>query len=97
MRLFVALELPPDVIALVTEATAGSSERHPGVAWTAPDSWHVTLAFLGEVDGDAWPRSRRSWPSLPTARQRCRSAWPIRGGSVDASRGSAWRTTRRAP
>jgi 2'-5' RNA ligase len=50
MRLFVAIVLPPAVAAELArwlepvQAAAG-----PGLRWTSPDSWHITLAFLGEV------------------------------------------------
>lgn len=51
MRLFAALLPPP---AAVAELTAGLGPLHrlPGardLRWTAPDGWHYTLAFLGEV------------------------------------------------
>jgi 2'-5' RNA ligase len=50
LRLFVAVELPPEV----REALAGLQEgsRHqcgPGVRWTRPEGVHLTLKFLGEV------------------------------------------------
>jgi RNA 2',3'-cyclic 3'-phosphodiesterase len=49
VRLFVALRLPPDVV----EVVAGLGRPAlPGLAWTAPDQWHVTLRFLGEVADD---------------------------------------------
>ena len=47
MRCFVAVLPPPevsDVLARLDRPTA------PGVRWTYPDQWHVTLRFLGEVD-----------------------------------------------
>lgn len=50
MRLFVALALddgPRRVLERTVDAVAGSAPR---VRWTAPASWHVTLAFLGEVE-----------------------------------------------
>ena len=50
MRLFVAAQLPEDVL----EALAETSARLRGSVrgrYVAPDSFHVTLAFLGEVEG----------------------------------------------
>ncbi|MDE3086750.1 MAG: hypothetical protein KGJ77_08280, partial [Acidobacteriota bacterium] len=46
MRLFVAVDLPTDVAALVA-----GLERPPleTLRWTTPAQWHVTLRFLGEV------------------------------------------------
>ncbi len=47
MRLFIAVQPPPDVI----ERLAGlRRRRRDGVRWTTADQWHVTLRFLGEVD-----------------------------------------------
>lgn len=49
MRLFVALALadgPRRVLQRTVDAVADTAPR---VRWTAPDSWHVTLAFLGTV------------------------------------------------
>lgn len=48
MRLFVAVTLPDDVLSLV------ESLPRPGVVglrWTTRAQWHVTLRFLGRVDG----------------------------------------------
>jgi RNA 2',3'-cyclic 3'-phosphodiesterase len=53
MRLFVALPVDERVRRRLEEATAPwrSGERgDDGWRWTRPEGWHVTLAFLGEVD-----------------------------------------------
>lgn len=49
MRLFVALEVPGDVRGRVDAAVAPVRDRFPGLRWTRPEAWHLTLAFLGEV------------------------------------------------
>lgn len=57
MRLFVALLPPPAAIAGLTAALA-PLHRLPGardLRWTAPDGWHYTLAFLGDVPDDVRP------------------------------------------
>ncbi len=46
MRLFVAIALPDPVADLV--AALPRPER-PGVRWTTPAQWHITLRFLGEA------------------------------------------------
>ena len=49
MRLFIAAELPENLL----EALAETSARLRGAVkgrYVAPDSFHVTLAFLGEVE-----------------------------------------------
>jgi len=50
MRLFVAVSLPSDVMALVRDLP------RPDLAslrWTTEDQWHITLRFLGEVETPA--------------------------------------------
>src|SRR3954447_5123668 len=50
MRLFVAL-VPPETACDEIEATFGPlRESWPSLRWTRRASWHVTLAFYGEVD-----------------------------------------------
>ena len=46
MRLFVAVWPPPAIVAALA---ALPRPARPGVRWTAPEQWHVTLRFLGEV------------------------------------------------
>ncbi len=49
MRLFVALVPPAEAIAEL--ATVVNALRDtPGVRWTRAEQWHITLAFLAEVD-----------------------------------------------
>jgi 2'-5' RNA ligase len=51
MRLFVAVLPPPTAVAELA-AVLASARRLPQAAelrWTAAESWHFTLAFLGEV------------------------------------------------
>ncbi len=47
MRLFVALELPEAVRERLHRLGGGV----PGARWVAPERMHVTLRFIGEVDG----------------------------------------------
>ena len=49
MRLFVALVPPADALAELAAAVAALPET-PRLRWTRPEQWHVTLAFLAEVD-----------------------------------------------
>jgi 2'-5' RNA ligase len=47
MRLFVGVWPPADVVA----GLAGLDRPdRPGVRWTTPDQWHVTLRFLGSME-----------------------------------------------
>ncbi|MBW3658983.1 MAG: RNA 2',3'-cyclic phosphodiesterase [Actinobacteria bacterium] len=52
MRLFVAFGVADDVVDRLDRELAPLRDRHPGLNWTPPATWHVTLAFLGEVDGE---------------------------------------------
>jgi RNA 2',3'-cyclic 3'-phosphodiesterase len=53
MRLFVALKPPSEAVAELDGAVAALREQVPGLRWTAPAQWHLTLTFLGEVtEGD---------------------------------------------
>jgi RNA 2',3'-cyclic 3'-phosphodiesterase len=49
MRLFVALVPPADAVAELA-AAVDPLQATPGLRWTRPEQWHVTLAFLAEVD-----------------------------------------------
>jgi 2'-5' RNA ligase len=49
VRLFVALLPPSGVLDEVESAFAPYRDR-PGLRWTRRETWHVTLAFYGEVD-----------------------------------------------
>lgn len=46
-RLFVSIELPDDV----KQALARLSGDVPGARWLGPDEMHLTVRFIGEVDG----------------------------------------------
>lgn len=52
MRLFIALT--PSAVALgeLERVVAPLRDARPDLRWASPQSWHVTLAFLGEVNGE---------------------------------------------
>lgn len=52
MRLFVAIDLPEDVRALVEDGVAPLRDRFPRARWVPTRNQHVTLKFLGTT----WPR-----------------------------------------
>lgn len=49
MRLFVALELPPDVRQAAGELARELKRSGADVKWVKPETMHLTLKFLGEV------------------------------------------------
>jgi 2'-5' RNA ligase len=73
-RLFVALEVPEPVRHGLSEVVAPWRSRLSGARWTLPESWHVTLLFLGATDEDriGWIQDRlaevtRTTPALRTS------------------------------
>jgi RNA 2',3'-cyclic 3'-phosphodiesterase len=55
VRLFVALWPPPDAVSELLAAVDEVRTDAPRLRWTAPEKWHLTLAFLGEVPDDRRP------------------------------------------
>jgi 2'-5' RNA ligase len=56
LRLFVAIDVPSEVRALVDEAVASWRERFPSGRWVPVDNWHVTLTFLGSTSPELLER-----------------------------------------
>jgi 2'-5' RNA ligase len=50
MRLFVGLPLAFEALKELSEAVARLKAPQDGLRWTAPESWHITLQFLGNTD-----------------------------------------------
>jgi RNA 2',3'-cyclic 3'-phosphodiesterase len=50
MRLFVAIVPPPEVLDELAAAVEPLRIAAPELRWTGRESWHLTLAFLGEVE-----------------------------------------------
>jgi RNA 2',3'-cyclic 3'-phosphodiesterase len=50
MRLFVAIALPDSAAGELDSAVAPLRQAWPELRWTGRGAWHLTLAFLGEVD-----------------------------------------------
>jgi len=49
MRLFVAVEIPPEILDRLRLLIEDLREEVPGVRWARPEGIHLTLKFLGEV------------------------------------------------
>ena len=54
MRLFVGIALAPAVREEFSRLTAKLRRADDGLRWSAPDSWHITLQFLGNSDRNAY-------------------------------------------
>jgi 2'-5' RNA ligase len=73
MRLFVAIAPPPAVLDELDTLAAPLRAHRPDLRWTSREAWHVTLAFLGQVDESA---AARLLPRLERAAWRHR-VFPI--------------------
>ncbi len=58
MRLFLAIDLPPQLRAEVERRTAGLRPRLPAARWVPARNLHLTLVFLGEQPASAVVRLR---------------------------------------
>jgi RNA 2',3'-cyclic 3'-phosphodiesterase len=56
MRLFVGIPLSPTVIDELTKLTARLHTKDDSLRWAPPESWHVTLQFLGSTDQQQYNR-----------------------------------------
>ena len=54
--MFVAVAPPPAVLDEIETAAAPLRVSRHDLRWTSRDAWHITLAFLGEVDETATVR-----------------------------------------
>jgi 2'-5' RNA ligase len=47
VRLFIGIPMHPGVTAQLAAVRAGLERPNDGLRWSAPESWHITLQFLG--------------------------------------------------
>ena len=52
MRLFIGIPLAAAVIDELRAASARLRSGSDGLRWTAPESWHITLQFLGNTSAE---------------------------------------------
>ncbi len=57
-RLFIAVPVPDDVRMALAAALDPVRRRVRGGRWSAPETWHLTLRFLGDTLPDAVPGIR---------------------------------------
>ncbi len=50
MRLFAALALPPMAIDRLSSVRLRLATQKDGLRWSAPEQWHITLRFFGDLD-----------------------------------------------
>ncbi|MHB9146192.1 MAG: RNA 2',3'-cyclic phosphodiesterase [Symbiobacteriia bacterium] len=76
VRCFVALELPAGVRQRLTALLERLSREHPEFRWVAPDTLHLTLKFLGDVE-------EQRLPEVEAAIKQAVGAWAA--GPLDTS------------
>jgi 2'-5' RNA ligase len=54
MRLFVGVPLAAAVVDELSAVSARFSSSQDGLRWTASESWHITLQFLGNKTGEEY-------------------------------------------
>ncbi|MGC1423133.1 MAG: RNA 2',3'-cyclic phosphodiesterase [Terracidiphilus sp.] len=52
MRLFIGIPLASEVIDALEKLSQSLRSAGDGLRWSSPDSWHITLQFLGEASGE---------------------------------------------
>src|SRR5262245_59234373 len=67
MRLFVAIDLDPDIRERVARFTEGLQNLAPSVRWTTSESWHITLKFIGEVSSEIAEKVKDQLEKVTTA------------------------------
>ena len=62
MRLFIGIPLAATVIEELSSITGRLKSGEDGLRWSSPDSWHITLQFLGNTSAEQYnclvPRMR---------------------------------------
>ena len=69
MRVFAALILSAESVADLDSVLASERPKLPQMQWSAPDDWHVALAYFGNI-------SRLDFERLETAMGRVSEDWP---------------------
>ena len=54
MRLFVGIPLAPELAEELTRMTTRLRRSDDGLRWSTPESWHITLQFLGSSTRDQY-------------------------------------------
>lgn len=49
MRLFIAIPMSPEAMKTLSQVREQFEAATSGLRWSAPESWHVTLRFLGQA------------------------------------------------
>ncbi|MFN4216412.1 MAG: RNA 2',3'-cyclic phosphodiesterase [Brevinematales bacterium] len=50
MRIFIAIDIDESTRKIIAESLKPTQQKIKSLSWTTPEQWHLTLAFLGEVE-----------------------------------------------
>ncbi|HEY1801764.1 MAG TPA: RNA 2',3'-cyclic phosphodiesterase [Terriglobales bacterium] len=64
MRIFVALDLTPEIRQRLERFVAGVENFAPEARWVRPESLHVTLKFIGEKDVESVEKIKQVFSSI---------------------------------
>lgn len=64
IRSFIAVKVPEETAERIRAAQSALREVEPGIKWVSPDSFHITLKFLGGVEPE---RLKATWASVSEA------------------------------
>jgi 2'-5' RNA ligase len=64
MRLFIAIEISPDVRAALAALLKEFRAIAPQVKWVRPENMHLTLKFLGETDSSILTAMQAALPAI---------------------------------
>lgn len=88
MRLFIALEIPPEIRRAIAKETDGLHSLCPRARFVPEENYHLTLAFLGETDPSRLP-------AVIEAMERCPSpSIPLTVGGTGRFGDTLWRELR---
>lgn len=54
MRLFIAISLVPEVMDTLERLSRSLRSAGDNLRWTSPETWHITLQFLGEIPDETY-------------------------------------------
>jgi 2'-5' RNA ligase len=67
MRIFIALDIPPEVRARLTEYAASAHMLAPAARWSPVENLHVTLKFVGEASDAVVERMKSALADVKAA------------------------------
>jgi len=70
MRLFIGIPLASEVVDVLDRLSRSLRATSDGLRWSSPETWHITLQFLGETSSDTYGclvqhLSRIKSPAIP--------------------------------